>query len=474
MGSAGYRPFALTLGFYAVLLLFSFHEADEDLWGRMAAGRLTMEKGRIPDRDVFAYVPTKPRWIDHEWLSGVVFYEVHRWAGGRGLVLVRGALGLVTVALILGAARAAGGSPWMDAFLAIACWPLLAQGLNGVVRAQAFTFAFFALFVFALETAKKPLRFRGLVVLIPVTGLWANLHGGFVVGPLLLAAYALGRLLERQRAQAIELSLLAMACFLASLVNPYGLEYWRYLAGALLMGRPEIVEWRPVSFGLDHIHVELAVALASVLTISKRPGPSHLLVLGGALAETLLHIRFAPIFALALIAFLPRSFEVALARGQAAFPRNLLPSLLPLTAMFLSQALLLLGLALSWFQRDASLDLRVEPDRYPVQAIERLKTEAPGNLAVFFNWGEYALYHLYPTHRVSIDGRYETVYPDDVVRENWAFTRGRPGREGFLDSPRAEFALYPRDTGAARYLRSAPAWRLLQEDALFVLYRRRQ
>lgn len=464
-------PFALALGLYAILLLFSFHDADEDLWGRMAAGRLTVANGRVPTEDIFAYVPTKPRWIDHEWLSGVVFYQVHRRLGGRGLVLLRGALGLAIVALGLGAARAAGGSPWTDSFLAIACWPLLAQGLNGVVRAQAFTFAFFALFVFVLEKTNRPLL---LATLVPATALWANLHGGFVVGPLLLAAYALGRLRERQRAQALGLAVLGIACLLASLVNPYGLDYWRYLAGALVMGRPEIVEWRAISFGVDHLHVELAVSLGLVLAISRRPKPSHLLVLGGTLVATLLHIRFAPIFALTMLAFLPRSFEVSLARGQADFPKKLLPSLPPLAAMFLAQALLLLGLALSWYQRDWMLAIRVDPDRYPVEAIERLKREPPGNLAVFFNWGEFALYHLYPSNRVSIDGRYETVYPEEVVRANWDFTRGVAGSQAFLDSPKAAFALYPRDTGAARILRIDPGWQLLQEDPLFVLYCRRR
>src|SRR3970040_2385420 len=84
--------FALSLSFYAAAFLFTFHEADEDLWGRMAAGRLTMSEGRVPEKDVFAYVPTKPLWVDHEWLSGAVFYEVHRAWGGTGLLALRGAL----------------------------------------------------------------------------------------------------------------------------------------------------------------------------------------------------------------------------------------------------------------------------------------------------------------------------------------------------------------------------------------------
>jgi hypothetical protein len=119
--------------------------------------------------------------------------------------------------------------------------------------------------------------------------------------------------------------------------------------------------------------------------------------------------------------------------------------------------------------------MRVPADRYPVAAVERMKNER-GNLAVFFNWGEYALYHLYHPDRgvlVSIDGRYETVYPKDVVRANWDFTRGVTGSERFLDTYPADFALYPRNTGGARWLGGATDWELWHQDEFSVLYRRK-
>jgi hypothetical protein len=141
-------------------------------------------------------------------------------------------------------------------------------------------------------------------------------------------------------------------------------------------------------------------------------------------------------------------------------------------AMVLALSLVGLGGAVAWFHRDVSFQMRVLPDRYPVAAVTRLQNES-GNLAVYFNWGEYALFHLHPRVLVSIDGRYETVYPDEVVRANWDFTRGRPGSERFLDSFRADFALYPRDSGAARLLAAAPDWNLWHEDELSVLYRRK-
>src|SRR3990172_2988905 len=135
----------------------------------MAAGRLTLSEGCVHEKDVFAYVPTKPLWVDHEWLSGVVFYEVHRAFGGAGLLALRAALGVGAMALLLHAAP--GASPWTLPLLSLAAWPLLAQGFNSVVRAQAFTFLFFALPLFGRE------RGKGRLALVPLGARGANRHG---------------------------------------------------------------------------------------------------------------------------------------------------------------------------------------------------------------------------------------------------------------------------------------------------------
>ena len=444
MDSRGHRTiaFAFSLALYAILLLFTFHEADEDLWGRMAAGRLTISEGRVPERDVFAYVPTKPLWVDHEWLSGVVFYEIHRAFGGTGLVALRAALGVGAMALLLHAAR--GVSPWTLTVLSLAAWPLLAQGFNSAVRAQAFTFLFFALTLFVLE------RGKGRIALVPLVALWASLHGGFVLGPLLLLGYGFYRL--------------AAACLAASLLNPYGLDYWRYLSEALLMPRPEIVEWRSADLsGIGDLHVQGALLLIVVLVCGRRPKPAHLVALGGAAFASVLHVRFAPLLGMVIVVTLGSSWEAVFQKRRHA---------LAVGAMVLTLSLVAIGGAAAWLRRDLSVQMRIPADRYPVAAVELLREER-GNLAVFFNWGEYALYHLYPSVLVSIDGRYETVYPEEVVRANWEFTRGAPGSERILDTFRADFALYPRDTGAARWLGRSADWELWRQDELFALYRRK-
>jgi hypothetical protein len=185
--------------------------------------------------------------------------------------------------------------------------------------------------------------------------------------------------------------------------------------------------------------------------------------LSGAALASSVHVRFAPLLGMVMLVTLGSSWD-AIFRNRR--------HLLALPAMVFALGLVFVGGAVAWLRADFSLQTRVPPDRYPAAAVERLKGRR-GNLAVYFDWGEYALYHLFPNVLVSIDGRYETVYPREVVRANWDLTRGVPGSEGFLDTYPADFALYPRDSGAARALAADERWILWHQDESSALFRRK-
>src|SRR3970040_2365291 len=72
--------------------------------------------------------------------------------------------------------------------------------------------------------------------------------------------------------------------------------------------------------------------------------------------------------------------------------------------------------------------IRIDPVRgisFPARAVAVLgKSGAEGNLAIEFNWGEYAIWHLSPRFKVSLDGRRETIYSDEVRKENLNFAFG--------------------------------------------------
>ena len=108
---------------------------------------------------------------------------------------------------------------------------------------------------------------------------------------------------------------------------------------------------------------------------------------------------------------------------------------------------------------------------YPVGALRYLRArEMQGNLALPLDWGGYALWHAAPTVRVSMDGRFATVYPPAVVEDNFAFFRGdgSPGASRLLDAYDTTLALVPR--GIVTPLAGRAGWQRVYADSVATLY----
>jgi len=93
-----------------------------------------------------------------------------------------------------------------------------------------------------------------------------------------------------------------------------------------------------------------------------------------------------------------------------------------------------------------------------------------GNMAVFFNWGEYALWHLAPEIRVSIDGRRETVYSDTVYQENLSFSAGTSGWNTLLTKYPTTLALVSRNYPVFDRMVAEPGWVQVYADDLCGLF----
>jgi hypothetical protein len=112
-------------------------------------------------------------------------------------------------------------------------------------------------------------------------------------------------------------------------------------------------------------------------------------------------------------------------------------------------------------------------DHFPVRAVALLKASGvSGNLAVEFNWGEYALWHLGPALRVSMDGRRETVYSREVYREAMRFLEGVGAWDDLLKRPETDLVLVGRAVPTFNLLRLSPGWRLVYEDDLAGIFAR--
>jgi len=183
-----------TLGLVFVLCLVfwltSVHRLHPtDLWGHLNFGRWIVEHGRLPDADPFRPDLPSERFEPTWWLSQVIGYGWYRLFGLEGLAAGHAVLVTLTVGLLIGATAARGISVGWATAAGITGW-ILASPILGVIRPQLFGMAAFAAVLWAI--ARLPERWMPVVWLVPLFALWANLHGSFLVGLVVLGCHLVG------------------------------------------------------------------------------------------------------------------------------------------------------------------------------------------------------------------------------------------------------------------------------------------
>jgi hypothetical protein len=485
---AGWLKLGLGLCLISLLLYsLSTTTADLDLWGYLSFGRLFWEQGQFPLQDIFAYVPTLKLWVYHEWLTGVIFYLIYQRLGPAGLQALKYLLGMGAVLLVFLTARKRGASLLAAGLVLFMVHEFLTYGYSPV-RAQVFTYFFFALTLYLLENARVTGRYRGLWLLVLIQIPWCNLHGGFIAGLSVIFLYALGEILSPRPFWPYYLGCLALGG-LATLINPYGLDYWRYLLNAIFMPRPEIIEWSSVIVAVKNgaMSPGNAIYLATIIVFTflllgwaRWREITTTLILGFTLYMGLNHIRHLVFFLIALGAYLP-SLLTPYFETLQTLPRfeglgRRLGWKIPMIAS--------LAVMVLWgyrFLAREPLSLKIPPlpsfeskyeVYYPVWAFDYIKEHRlTGKLLISFKWGEYALWNLYPLCQVAIDGRYETVYPEAVALPYFEFIKGRKDWRRFLEQYPPDLILIDISSKTCSLLQGEALWRQVYADtgsALFV------
>lgn len=417
----------LVLGFFAFdSVLGYFNVADSDLWARLAAGAAVWRDGRVFESDPFAFTPTLPEWIDHEWGAGVIFYGLIGGFGPGSLLMFRLAAATAAAGFAVAVALRAGTRREAVLLLALPCAFAVVPGYVAVVRSHALTYMFFGFTLLALDLIRSGRRWPAYV-LVPLTAVWANCHGGFVSGLGTMGVFATEALLRRRHRVILWSVLGASLC--STLLNPWGPRYWAYLVPALLHRRPEIEEWGPLPlFRMDSFfgfRISFII-VGTLLMLRWRDARTRLSPAGAVMLALTAWLgwssrRHAPFFGIAALAFAPPLLESALMAVRSRVPADATRTLRPIHGVILLY-LLAFFLARQRFGNEAGGRVIAPVGFYPVREADLLMySGAEGRLAVPFRWGSYALWRLYPRLLVSIDGRYEETYPEATFEMNQDF-----------------------------------------------------
>lgn len=284
MPSTAATPWIAAITLLALALFGPEVLRDGDSFWHLTAGDWMIAHGAVPHADPFSYTFAGAPWVSHEWLSEVLMAAAFRAAGWSGVVVLTAlaaALALFQLARHLGRWLPAGPSLLL-LLLAGSC---IANYL--LARPHILALPVLEAWVAGLFIARSMGRAPSWR-LLPVMCLWANLHGSFILGLLLVAPLALEAALAEPAAWRAALARwggFLLAAVAAAALTPHG------LAGLLfpfqLMGMAEltrIIEWQPTNFGtIQPLELVLVAGLYVALTRGARLPPVRLLLLLGLL-----------------------------------------------------------------------------------------------------------------------------------------------------------------------------------------------
>jgi hypothetical protein len=287
---------------------------DGDVSWHIATGRWILQHHALPTTDPFSFTWAGKPWVPIEWLAEVIYAIAYRIAGYGGVSA------LVTAALIaLNGIVFFNTSRWVR-------YPLLALVAMDVVlipmmlaRPHLLAWPILALWIGLLLRARERDRAPPIWTALLMT-LWANLHGGFVFGLGIAAAFGLEAVISSaDRARALrQWTLFGIACAIAVCINANGIQGALHpLRFTQLQMLPMIEEWKPSNPKVTPFFFgALAVTLALVAWKRPRLDPVRWLLLGAFLAAAMFQARHQAMLAIVAAMLLPAGFAHSVERPE--------------------------------------------------------------------------------------------------------------------------------------------------------------
>ncbi len=238
-----------------------------DLAYHLRAGDQILSGGGIPRTDTWTFTAAGSPWLDQQWGAQAILAAVYRLAGWTGLVILRAALVGLLFGLLFLTCRLRGADIRRAAWLTLAAFLVSAVAL--ALRPQLFGMVLLAATLVIVAGRHRWPRLLWLVPLIVVA--WANLHGSFFLGPVVVGLAWLEDLHDRQPAAWRTLAVGVVAA-VAAVVNPFGLEVWGYAVGLSTNSEvtARITEWQPTSLRIVPGMLFFGSALAVAILLARR------------------------------------------------------------------------------------------------------------------------------------------------------------------------------------------------------------
>jgi len=437
-----------------------------DLTYHLRAGVDIRDALAILTTDTWTFTAAGTPWTDQQWGAQLILAAVYKVGGWTGLVILRAVLVAVIFGCLFEIGRRRGLSLRHASWLTLAAFVVAAPALG--LRPQLIGVALFA--VVLLLVADRRSHPRRLWAIPVIVVLWANIHGSFFLGPLVLGLAWLEDLHDKVDRPHRPL-IVAVVSAAAACITPFGPAVWAYAVG--LSGNPEvtrrITEWQPTTLRDVTGLVFFGSVMAVVILLARRGRPTAwpaLLWLGaffviGAYAAR--GIAWWPLGAVPAICVILAADVAARARPEPEGTR-----LLRRTNIVIAGAIVLAGVATLPIWRS------IDPGtRAPAGVVANAPSGITGavrdlmrpgdrllNPQVWGSWFEFAV----PELPVAIDSRVE-LFPPEVWDAYGRVVTGGDGWERQLEEWKVTIAVVASDDEGLADRLAGLGWRSVHEDA---------
>jgi hypothetical protein len=490
---------------------------DAGIGWHIRTGQLILANHAFLRVDPFSSSLSGHPWFAWEWLYDIVVGQLDRCEGLNAVVLFSAFIIALTFSCAFRLLQR------RETNLAVALILILlavsASMIHFFARPHVLTWLFTLLWFWILdsctpdqsETRPERTRHQRRLWLLPLLMLvWANVHGGFLVGFVLLGIYWLSAVWERLRGnedrfevalgkiragkRAVLLTQISLLSAFATFVNPYGwklhIHIYRYLSNRFLMDH--IDEFQSPNFhGIAQKCFAMLLLLALVALVarsrqSNRIRASEFLLILFAVYSGLYAARNIPVAALLLILiigpWLSSAIQTASIRSArretggssvSFFERmqtidlRLGGHLWPVAAVVFTCGIVLNG---GQFGGDHLIDAHFDGKRFPSAAVDYIQQHhVQGPLFAPDAWGGYLIYRLYPQAKVVIDDRHD-FYGEEFLRSYLKTIHVEPGWQDFLLQHSANALVVPKSSALANILLETPRWHAIYSGDVAIVF----
>jgi hypothetical protein len=445
------RSLSLISLLFAIFATSHIRVGDPDFWWHLKTGEYIYQHQAIPAEDPFSYTTPSPPTLRVKfilaqyWLTQVLFYGVYQFLGLEGIILFKAFFFTLLLYLLYVGIR-------MDNvghYLALGFTTLAAVIVLDFIgeRPNMFSFLFALILVCILERFRRRVgqaaphdsalnASRHMLYPLPfLMILWSNMHGGFILGDVIIMVYVLSEWVQYYHKKVSgtgtgifsgarylrDLSIAGGAAIAFSFINPCG---YGVIPAVLDLKRSVFINritehaspWIITTMLSSYPYWVLVSFTAILLFFNiRRFDITHLILLVFLGGMSLYSIRYIPFFALISCVILPGYLHATFSKtGIFSFSSSFFPGIIDrvrsssafqagfpliITSFFLIFTLISIKKGQA-FQRGA------DELMFPAHAADFIEENGlKGKMFNHLDVGGYLVWRLYPQQKTFIDGR---------------------------------------------------------------------